>query len=721
MKKTHGFTIILLLLALPVVLAACQSRPVPIPLSDKKEISVVIDDNYPPYSFRDSSGNLQGISIDQWRLWEKITGIKVHITGTDWEKALNEIEKKQYDVIDTIFYNDIRAKIFDFSKPYADIKTPIYFNNDISGINNIDSLKGFTVAVKSGDAVAAVLKARGIENIVEYNSYQAIVQAAARHEVVVFVIDQPPAGYYLYQYKIESKFNQTDPVSSGQFHRAVLKGNTQLLAVINAGFENISPAQIQSIDRKWFGLPVFNSTYLKDGAYILAAILLLLIGLMLWNHTLQVRVYQKTKNLAESESRFHSLFEQSPISLWEEDFSAVRKEINTLIGNGVTDLSQYLQDHPERVMRLFSLIKVNDVNRATVEMFGAQNKAELLSSLSDVLQKTPPNSLINELVHIQSGNLDFKAETINNTLDNRLLSLELSWTVVPGYEKDMSNVIVSLVDITERKKVEAEIKNLNQELEERIHRRTLELERSNQELESFSYSVSHDLRAPLRAINGYTQIIMNDHVTKVDAEVLRYLEAISKNAIMMGELIDELLDFSRLGKKSLTLMTVSPDSLIQSILEELKPEIKGRDIEFILHPLPDVKADAVLLKEVLQNLISNSVKFTRKVSHAVIEIGTTRSKPCYPCGEEVRERDCIYVHDNGVGFNMNYYDKLFNMFQRLHSADDYEGSGVGLALAKRIINKHGGSIWAESEVGKGTTFYFTLGQPQDNTWNDVTI
>jgi light-regulated signal transduction histidine kinase (bacteriophytochrome) len=179
---------------------------------------------------------------------------------------------------------------------------------------------------------------------------------------------------------------------------------------------------------------------------------------------------------------------------------------------------------------------------------------------------------------------------------------------------------------------------------------------------------------------------------------------------MMGQLIDELLEYSRMGRGDLTLTDVNLSNVIEAVLADLKPEYVGREIEFKIHSIGSVFADPLLIKQVFQNLISNAIKFTRKIDHAVIEIGTTTARPHSSDREEQVEQNCIFVRDNGVGFNMEYYNKLFNMFQRLHSADEYEGTGVGLALVKRIISKHGGLIWAESEPGKGTTFYFTLGE-----------
>jgi len=236
------------------------------------------------------------------------------------------------------------------------------------------------------------------------------------------------------------------------------------------------------------------------------------------------------------------------------------------------------------------------------------------------------------------------------------------------------------------------------ELEHRVAERTAELEASNRELEAFSYSVSHDLRAPLRAIDGFSRILLKDYGTQVPDQAREYLEIVREGAQQMGRLIDDLLAFARLGRQSLTMQTVDPASIAHRVLDHLRHDLEGRDVEVRVGELPPCQGDPALLQQVYVNLLANALKFTRTRSPAVIEVGAT-----------VRDdRPVYFVKDNGVGFDMRFADKLFGVFQRMHRAEDYEGTGVGLAIVQRVVHRHGGRVWAEAEPDVGATFFFTV-------------
>jgi PAS domain S-box-containing protein len=257
-------------------------------------------------------------------------------------------------------------------------------------------------------------------------------------------------------------------------------------------------------------------------------------------------------------------------------------------------------------------------------------------------------------------------------------------------------------DITERRQTEDALALQRNELA----RSNAELSVANKELEAFAYSVAHDLRAPLRHIDGFSKLLAEHVSVSLDEEAQHFLKTIQNSARNMAEMVDDLLNLSRVSRKELKLQVTGLSSLVDEVLTDLKDEVQGREIEWRVAPLPFAECDPVLVKQIFVNLLSNAIKFTRPREHAVIEVGQAN----------VGGQSAIFVRDNGVGFSMKYTDKLFGVFQRLHRQEDFEGTGVGLATVQRIAHKHGGRIWAEAELNTGATFYFTLvPPPQDVT------
>ena len=292
----------------------------------------------------------------------------------------------------------------------------------------------------------------------------------------------------------------------------------------------------------------------------------------------------------------------------------------------------------------------------------------------------------------------------------RAVSQEHNYTVrVPrtgandelGLLVDTFNEMLTRIQVRESE-VEAgnqRYERLTEELERRVQQRTAELESTNKELEAFTYSVSHDLRAPLRRIDGFAKLLVDEYSAELPDEARHYLGRVRDGARQMGLLVDDLLNLARLGRQDVKLQVAGLSSIVQRVTTSLQRDVEGRDIDWQIQPLPFVECDPALIEVVFTNLISNAMKYTRPRAQAVIQVGSIEQD-----GHPV-----IYVRDNGVGFSMKYADKLFGVFQRLHRAEDFEGTGVGLATVQRILHKHAGTIWAEAELDKGACFYFTLG------------
>ena len=317
--------------------------------------------------------------------------------------------------------------------------------------------------------------------------------------------------------------------------------------------------------------------------------------------------------------------------------------------------------------------------------------------LSDGITPCPPDRLpLVRALHGESVQVEMMVQQPGGAEG---VFLEVSARPLKDDHGNLGGGVAVLRDITERKAAERQIQTLNQSLEGRVIERTAELKVANKELEAFTYSVSHDLRAPIRHISGFAKILVEKFRPSLPAEAHEHLQLIVQAAHRMGQMVDEMLKLARLGRQALTVKVTGLSSLVKDVVTLLAPEIEGRQVEWKIDELPFVECDPILMRQVFQNLISNALKYSRPRSPAVIEIGQMEKE-----GEKV-----IFVKDNGVGFDMRYSDKLFGVFQRLHVAEEFEGNGIGLATVERIIKKHGGRVWVEAEPDRGATFFFTLG------------
>jgi PAS domain S-box-containing protein len=544
-------------------------------------------------------------------------------------------------------------------------------------------------------------------------------------------------------------------------------------------------------------------------------------------NSMAVQVQESFSSLQTSETRYRDLFEESPVALWEEDFSALKRQIDQLSENGVKDWQTYFSEHPDLLQTLVNQVVIIDVNRAALDLLKFTKKEDLLKDLANLFTETSYSTFCQEIIALANGMTTFESEITHRTSQGNLVELVLRMNIVPGFEQTWAKILVSLSDITEqraaalalresekrfriifnsvndaifvhdiasgaivdvnhttcemygysveeilqhdigflsandetfnlqgalhwmnkaatqgpqifewkgkhkdghvfwieinmrlavinnqdrllivgrgiteRKRAEEKIRDLNIELEKRVADRTAQLTAVNKELEAFSYSISHDLRAPLRAMDGFSQALLEDYHGQLDPQAQHYLQRIRANNQHMSRLIDALLNLSRITRSALAISPVDLAAIAREIMKDLCASDPNRSVEFLVAESLIVQADPVLVRVVLANLLGNAFKFTAQHPSARIEFGLI----------EQNGHPVYFVRDDGAGFDMAYQNKLFGTFQRLHPVTLFEGTGIGLALVQRIIHHHGGQIWAQGAVEQGATFFFTLSE-----------
>ncbi len=395
-----------------------------------------------------------------------------------------------------------------------------------------------------------------------------------------------------------------------------------------------------------------------------------------------------------SEDRIHFL-EQVGESV---GIAVARKQAEDLLKAERERYRQHFQDSTDVIFSIGAGPRMLSVSPSIERLLGYRPE-ELIDRPFSELNFIAPESLekfVNDSLSVLSGESTSPSEYVFIAKDGTSKVAELKSTPLIK-DGEIIGLVGVARDVTERKRLEEERNRLNEELERRVVVRTAQLEAANKELEAFSYSVSHDLQTPLRAIGGFTRMLNDEYSEALDEEGRRLLSIICQNTDYMGELIDHLLTLSRVGRREMTETEVDMNALVRQTVGELEPATSGRRVEFNISDLPPVHGDPLMWHQVWMNLLSNAVKFTGKKETGVIEVGC----------RSVGNGNIYFVKDNGAGFDMKYADRLFGVFRRLHSPEDFEGVGVGLALVQRIVRRHGGSVWAEGEVDKGATFYFT--------------
>ncbi|KIL99537.1 diguanylate cyclase/phosphodiesterase (GGDEF & EAL domains) with PAS/PAC sensor(s) [Paramagnetospirillum magnetotacticum MS-1] len=639
-----------------LALALCLLSAVP---AQAKALTVVMDDNYPPYVFRDSENRLKGILPDLWTLWSRKTGIELIIEATDWAEAQRRIGAGEADIIDTLFRTPERDKFFDFSSPYATIPVPIYFSAELSGISDVPSLRGFTVGVKDGDACIEYLRDRAIDSFRRYSSYDTLIDAAAKGEVKTLCVDQPPATYLMIKKGVHDRFRTTEPLYSGEFHWAILKNREELKAAVESGFSLISAAERRTIEDRWQGQSItapMSPELLRNLRTSGLAVLAFGLLLTAWVWALRRQVAARTRDLATSESRFRTIFDN----------------INDAIFIHDAESGAILQ-----------------VNRRAEEMYGWTADEFRTLPVERFSQGVAPYDQEHALDRIARSAIEPQVfEWYSRHKDGSLF-----WTEVgirrACLDGDVERVLVVVRDISERK-----------ETEEKLTRTVEALTRSNTDLESFAYAASHDLREPLTMVVRYSQFLDSRHRESLGHDGGEALGFILKGVKQMMRQVEGLLDYARIDAGDRRLKPVDTQTILAEVLDILAPRISKAGAEVDVSPLPPIIGDQLQITQLFQNLIGNAIKYRSadrpprvSVSGKILSDGTAEFRVC----------------DNGIGIEPSYREQVFVIFKRLHTQDAVPGGGIGLALCKRIVEHHAGRIRIEDNAGGGTCFVFTIG------------
>ncbi len=401
------------------------------------------------------------------------------------------------------------------------------------------------------------------------------------------------------------------------------------------------------------------------------------------------------KILTNSEANFRNIFENSPIALWNEDLSDVKRIIDNLKDVGIENITTYIHEHPEILSECISALKIIAVNNSALIMFGAKSKEEILENINKIFTKERTDALKEEIIQLNEGNNYFETETAIGTLTGQVKNVIIRLTIVPGYQKNWGKILISIIDITKIKKFEEELKIMVEDLT-----------RSNEELEQFAYIASHDLQEPLRMVASFTQLLQRRYQDKLDKDANDFINYTIEGTTRMQSLINDLLLYSRVGTGGKPFYATDMNIVFESVKINLSTLITESNAKVTSDLLPVIIADDIQMIQLLQNLISNAIKFNNSEIPIVHITG------------EAKENSWEFsVKDNGIGIDSQYFDLIFIIFQRLHKKDEYKGTGIGLALCKKIVQRHGGKMWIESEIGKGSAFYFSIPKRKSRSYN----
>ena len=638
-------------------------------------IRVVMDDNYPPFVFRGGDGRLQGILIDQWDLWEEKTGIKVDCIGMVWFMALKKMEAGDYDVIDTIFRTEKREKNLVFTKPYATLDVPVFHHRKLPGITGLDALKTIPVAAKQGDTGLDLLKEKGFTNLVVFHSYEDIILAAANEKVVAFVMDKPPALYFLNKHRLAEQFKMLSPLGSGQFHRAVKKGREDLLKTVEEGFASISPRAYAALERKWSGGPALKAEYLWYAGAGLALVLAGVAGLLAWNRSLRRAVAEQTARLqAEvtlSRERERALLES------EEKFRLFIEHFPGMV---------FIKDSSFQTVLLSKSFE-KFLGRPHAEMIGRTNRDLFPAELAEQFDRDDREALA--LSYGQHAEFE-------ETFGERVY-LTYKFPVAHRSQKMIGGFTI---DITERKRGDAERRKLEAQIQ---HTQKLE------SLGVLAGGIAHDFNNLLTVILG--NIDLAQASLPPSAPARRSLTEATNASRRAADLCRQMLAYAGKGRVATELLDLN--QLLRDMVSMIEISIsKSATLRWQLTPtLPPVSADRSQIHQIVMNLLINASEAmggqAGTITLATGDAHCTREELADPWQHDpLPEGRYVFIEvaDTGCGMAPETLTRIFDPF----FSTKFTGRGLGLAAVQGIVRTHQGVVTVRSQPARGTTFRILL-------------
>lgn len=623
--------------------------------------------DFPPFALVKPNGEADGFTVDLLKAVAREMHLNVAIKVGPFGELKREFDTGQLDILPNLAHSEERDRIADFSVPHVVTKGAIFVRKGDRRITSEKDLSDKAIIVLDGDLPHnyAVAQGWGKPLVTTKTAADAFrLLSSGQHDCVL--LSKLVGLITLHDLNIDNIEAIRPPIEgiTQKFGFAVHAGDADLLAMLNEGLAIVKAKGLyDQLYEKWFGIlepqgfsPEEVMHYVRLGVGTLLAIVL---GSALWQFSLRRQLKKRTLELRERETMMTSIVENLPAMV-------------------------FVKDHKE--------LKFVQINKAAEGMLGYTREEMLGKSDHELFPADEANFFVEkDRAVLRSGQLlDIPEEPIE-TKDRGRRILHTKKLLIPDERGRPLFLLGISEDITERKRAEEQLRSMN-----------AALLTANRELEAFSYTVSHDLRAPLRHITGFVNVLGEHLGETLDETGRRYLRTISQAAMHMAQLIDNLLAFARLGRAELRKAPVDVNRLVDEVLDGFRDNPRTPAILWKKSTLPIVHGDPTLLRQVLENLLDNAVKYTRTREQPRIEIGWMTNRVDH------QEEIVIFVRDNGVGFDMRYVQHLFGVFQRLHRNEEFEGTGIGLASVRLIIHRHGGRVWAEGEVGKGATFFFSL-------------